>query len=179
MQRAAATMRWTGSWRTVFVTVDREGGGAVDPAFEEMIETHIERYRMAGHDLEIDGPRMVALEIAADVCVAEGYYRSDVKRALLEAFSNRAFADGRRGFFHPDELSFAQPVYLSRLYELAQRVTGVASIVFKTFQRYGDSASDALATGVLTIGRLEIARLDNDRNRPENGSIQFTMRGGR
>lgn len=179
VQRAAATFRWTGSWRTVFVTVDRTGGGAVDPAFEEMIETHIERYRMAGHDLEIDGPRMVSLEIAADVCVAEGYYRSDVKRALLEAFSNRAFADGRRGFFHPEELTFAQPVYLSRLYALAQAVTGVASITFTTFRRYGTPASDALDTGVLAIGRLEIARLDNDRNRPENGSIQFTMRGGR
>ncbi|MCP5111580.1 MAG: putative baseplate assembly protein, partial [bacterium] len=34
VQRAAATFRWTGSWHTVFVTVDRFGGRPVDDGFE-------------------------------------------------------------------------------------------------------------------------------------------------
>jgi hypothetical protein len=28
------------------------------------------------------------------------------------------------------------------------------------------------------LGRLEIARLDNDPNAPENGKVEFDMRGG-
>jgi len=179
VQRAAATFRWTGSWRTVFVTVDRLGGGRVDAAFEEAIATHLERYRMAGHDLEIDGPRPVSLELEMKVCVAPGYFRSDVKRALLEAFSNRSFADGRRGFFHPDDLTFAQPVYLSRLYAVAQSVAGVGSVEITAFRRLDGRGDDTLKSGVLEIGRLEIARLDNDPNIPENGMIRLAMGGGR
>src|SRR5215471_521111 len=34
VQRAAATRRWTGSWYTTFITVDRSGGRDVDAAFE-------------------------------------------------------------------------------------------------------------------------------------------------
>ena len=59
VQRAAATFRWTGSWHTVFATVDRGGGVAVTGEFEADIRAHIERYRMAGHDVEIDGPQFV------------------------------------------------------------------------------------------------------------------------
>ncbi len=179
VQRGAATFRWTGSWRTVFVTVDRIGGAPVDADFDEAVETHLERYRMAGHDMEIDGPRHVPLELEAEICAAPGYFRSDVKSALLEALGNGSFADGRRGFFHPDNFTFAQPVYLSRLYAAAQSVPGVRSVRFTLFRRFGSRGNDTLASGVIEIGRLEIARLDNDRNAPENGIIRLKMGGGR
>ena len=102
MQRTAATFRWTGSWHTVFLTVDRLGGLPVDEPFAEEIRRHMERFRMAGYDLEIDGPRFVSLEIDVQVCVRRDYFRSSVKAALLEVFSNRNLPDGRRGVFHPD-----------------------------------------------------------------------------
>src|SRR5437588_2654630 len=51
VQRAATTFRWTGSWRTVFVTADRMGGLPVDDDFELAMRRHLERFRMAGHDL--------------------------------------------------------------------------------------------------------------------------------
>ena len=35
VQRAAARLRWTGSWHTVFVTVDRVGGEPLDAAFTD------------------------------------------------------------------------------------------------------------------------------------------------
>ena len=53
VQRAAATFRWTGSWHTVFVTVDRGGGAPVDADFEDELRALLERYRMAGHDVEM------------------------------------------------------------------------------------------------------------------------------
>jgi hypothetical protein len=36
-----------------------------------------------------------------------------------------------------------------------------------------------LADNVLEIGALEIARLDNDPEFPENGNLTFEMAGGR
>ena len=102
LQRAAATFRWTGSWHTVFVTVDREGGAVVSDEFETDIRAHVERYRMAGHDVEVDGPQFVSLEIDLHVCVQPDHFRSDVESELLDVLSNRDLPDGRQGLFHPD-----------------------------------------------------------------------------
>ena len=35
-----------------------------------------------------------------------------------------------------------------------------------------------VAEGRMTLGRLEIARLDNDPSAPENGKLEFIMGGG-
>ena len=179
VQKAAATVRWTGSWRTIFLTVDRAGGRPVDAAFEQKLRLHLERYRMAGQDVEIDGPLFVPLELAMTVCVKPGYFRSDVKAALLRVLGSSVAPDGTRGFFHPDNFSFGQPVYLSRLYEIAQNVEGVRFVTIDTFQRLGADSTRALDDAVLTIDRLEIARLDNDPNFPEHGVLRMTLEGGR
>jgi hypothetical protein len=179
VQRAAATFRWTGSWHTVFLTVDRFGGRAVDDNFKAEMLGHMERFRMAGYDLEVDGPRFVSLKIGLHVCVLPDYFRSSVKAALLEIFSNFLLPDGRRGVFHPDNFSFGEPVYLSRLIAAAQAVTGVESVRATTFQRQDEPNTSALNTGQLNIGRLEIARLDNDRNFPNRGVFTLDLGGGK
>jgi predicted phage baseplate assembly protein len=169
VQRAAATLRWTGSWHTMFVTVDRHGGRRVDEDFEEKLRRCLERFRMAGQDLEVDAPHPVSLEIEIAVCVKPGYFFSDVQQTLFEVFSNRTLRDGRRGLFHPDNFSFGQPVYLSSIFAAAQAVTGVDSLMVTKFQRQGRASEEALDSGKLELGRLEIARLDNDPNFPEHG----------
>jgi hypothetical protein len=179
VQRAAATVRWTGSWRTVFLTVDRLGGRPVDAAFEQDMRRHLERFRLAGHDVEIDGPRFVPLEIDMSICVRDGYFRSDVHIALSQVFSNTTLADGRRGFFHPDNFTFSQPVYLSQLVAAAQVVTGVHYVEIHKFQRLGIDSDQAIIDGMLPIGRLEIARLDNDPNFQERGILRLDLKGGR
>ena len=179
VQRAQATVRWTGSWRTVFLTIDRLGGRPVDDAFEGLLREHLERYRMAGHDLEIEQPRFVDLEVELFVCVEPGYFRSHVEAALREVLSNRATPSGQRGAFHPDNFTFGQPVYLSRLYAAAQAVPGVAYVEAVTFQRLGVPSPAALEAGVLPVGRLEIVRLDSDPSFPERGVLRLTLKGGR
>lgn len=179
VQRAAATFRWTGSWRTTSVTVDRRGGGPMSAEFEDALRVYMEPYRMAGHDVEIEPPKSVAMEIAMRVRVKPGYFTSQVRRALLDVFSNRLLPDGRRGVFHPDNLTFGQTIYLSPLYAAAQEVDGVASVDITKFQRAdwpGDEARDA---GRLPLGRLEIARLDNDPNFPERGVFELSLEGAR
>jgi hypothetical protein len=179
VQRAAATFRWTGSWHTVFLTVDRSAGAALSEEFETDISHHVERYRMAGHDVEVDEPQFVALEIDMHVCVASDHFRSDVEREIFEVLSNRDLPDGRRGLFHPDNITFGQPVYLSAIYAAAHQVAGVESVEVRTFQRLGVPDNTALESGRLDIHRLEIAWLDNDRNFPERGQLTISLGGGK
>jgi hypothetical protein len=178
VQQATATERWTGSWHTIFLTVDRRGGRSVDNAFETELRAFLERFRMAGHDLEIDGPRFVPLEIELRVCVLPDYFRSDVKQALLARFTRGVRPDGQPGVFHPDQFSFGHPVYLSRVIAAAQETPGVRFVEPLVFQRQGDPQSNALDSGILALGRLEIARLDNDPSFPERGVLRLTMEGG-
>jgi hypothetical protein len=185
VSRAVARRLWTGSWHTLFITVDRSGGREVDPSFERELRGWIECFQLAGHDVEIEPPRFVPLDIALRVCVEPGNLRSAVRRALLEALGNRDLPDGRRGVFHPDLLTFGQPVYLSRLIAAAMEVPGVRWVTLDEagdppgrFQRWGEKPRGEIAAGLIDIGRLEVAVLDNDPNAPENGRIEFHMEGG-
>ncbi len=179
IQRSAATLRWTGSWRTVFLTVDRLGGGNVENSLEEELRNCIEKYRMAGQDLEVENPVFVSLEINLVVCVLPNYFRSQVESALMKVLSNKKLIDGKLGVFHPDNFSFGQPVYLSPIYTAVQLVPGVASVNVTKFQRQGKDRDEALITGFLPMGRTEIARLDNDPNFPEHGVFKLDMEGGK
>ena len=179
VQRAGATFRWTGSWHTVFVTADRTDGLAVDDRFETAVRRHLEPFRMAGYDLEVDGPQFVPLQIELFVCARSDHFRSLVKAAVLDVLSSRARADGALGLFHPDRFTFGQPVYLSAVVAATQAVPGVDSVRATVFQCQRDDATNAIDAGVLPMGRLEIARLDNDPNFPEHGVLVVTMGGGK
>jgi predicted phage baseplate assembly protein len=180
IQRASASIRWTGSWYTVYVTVDRYEGRLVDERFKNELRNFLDKYRLAGYDVEISEPLYVPLEISLSVCAAKGYLRDQVRRALLEAFSNRRnLASEQPGFFHPDNFTFGQPVLLSKIYETAMRVDGVVSVVVNKFRRFHRQLDDGIEVGVLRMGATEVARLDNDPNFPENGRISVTVEGGR
>lgn len=178
VSKANAVLRWTGSWYTLFLVVERIGGMPVDEAFKNDIRQYMERCRMAGGDLEIVSPVYVPLEIAMNVVVAPDYFRNNVKAALLEVFSNRQWPDGVRGIFYPGMYSFGQPVYLNPLYVAAMEVPGVASVTVSTFQRQGIPGS-GLADSMLTLDWLEIARLDNDPGDPERGTFLLHVREGK
>jgi hypothetical protein len=178
VQKAVATLRWTGSWYTVFITVDRKGGRPVDALFEADVVDFLERFRLTGHDIEIEAPSFVPLYIALTVHVKPGYSGSAVKNALLEAFSNTDLPGGQRGFFHPDNFTFGQPVYMSKVVAAAMQIIGVEQVDSQCFQRWGQSPAGELQAARLITQPLEIARLDNNPNAPENGRIDFDIRGG-
>jgi hypothetical protein len=177
VQKAVASLRWTGSWITVFITVDRKGGRTVSARFEQELHEFLERYRMVGHDIEIDSPRYVPLDLKLRVCVESGYTRASVKEALLQTFSRFDLPSGQKGFFHPDQFTFGQTIYLSQIIAAAMAVPGVRWVEVLRSHRWGQSAGTALVDGYIALGRLEIARLDNDPNRPENGKLELEMEG--
>jgi hypothetical protein len=179
VERAAATMRWTGSWHTVFITVDRTGGAMMDSPFEDGLHQFVEPFRMAGQDTEFDDPRYVPLELELNVCVLDGYLRSEVRAGLQADLGSGTRADGGRGLFHPDRLSFGQVVYLSPVYAAARRVPGVQSVDVTVFRRQGVKDPQYLARGSMALSRLEVPRLDNDPNFPEHGVLRLNLFGGR
>jgi predicted phage baseplate assembly protein len=179
VQQAAATPRWTGSWHTQTITVDRDAGKKLDPGFELALADGLERYRMAGHDLNFKNPVFISLQLEMEVCVSRDYFRSDVEQALLAAFTSGLRSDGKPGVFHPDNFSFGQTVYLSPFYALARQVPGVSSVHITHFSRQGEDDVTALSDGFMRIGEFEIARLDNNPNFPEHGVLKLTMLGGK
>lgn len=179
VDQAVATFEWTGSWYTVFITVDPVGRNDLPKAMAERVSQWVESYTQAGYDLEIDAPIYVALDIVIDICVAPYNFRGDVEQAVLNALSNRILPDGSRGFFYPDNFSFGQPLYLSQLYAAIGAVAGVDSASVVRFQRWGELAQGELQQGYIATGRLEIVRLDNDPDFPENGVLRLNMGGGK
>ena len=179
VQRAAATFRWNGHGHTVFVTVDRFGNRPVTPEFEAELREQLNAVRMAGYDLEVDSPRLIALEIGLFVCARPEHFRSQVRLDLLRSLSAIRNPDGSVGFFHPDNFTFGTSLYLSSLYARVMAVEGVASVEAKYFRRRGDTRTTALKDGQLTFGRLEIAQLENDPNFPERGALEIEMGGGK
>jgi hypothetical protein len=185
VRSARATLRWTGSWHTMFVTIDRSGGKPLDAAFRAEISGFLDQFRLAAYDIEVSPPIYVPLDIAFTVCVAPGYFQSDVAGVLFDVFSDRVLSDGRLGFFHPDNFTFGRPVYLSQVVATAMQVPGVLWVDTNDippkpnrFKRWGQASRGETAAGRIKLERLEIARLSNDPNQPENGKIEFYTEGG-
>ena len=178
VQKAVAVCRWTGSWHTIYIAIDRKDGLEITSDFKKEIINHLEKYRMAGFDLEIRPPLFVPLEIELHVCVKAGYYRSNVEATLLQKFSSSILPDGSKGLFHPDNFSFGDAIYTSHFHQLALSIDGVASIEIRTFKRRNRKANQEKENGKLQPALEEILRLDNDPNFPENGILTFTLSGG-
>lgn len=176
---AAGQIRWTGSWYTATVTVDRPAGDPVDEPFRTGLTTYLDLYRMAGVDLEVGRPIDVPLEIVLEVCAKSDYLVNQVQRSVLDALSSRGLPTGDRGFFHPDNWTFGQPLYLSQVYKAVMQVDGISWVGARRFKRLGRVANNELENGVLRVAGLEIVRLDNDPNFQEKGQLELQMRGGR
>jgi hypothetical protein len=113
------------------------------------------------------------------ICVQPNFLRGHVKAALLSRLGNRRQQNGQPGFFHPDNLTFGEGIYLSKLVAAAQAVPGVASVAVRKFERLYEGPNGELEAAILPFGPLEIGRLDNDPSFPENGRLKLIMEGGR
>lgn len=190
VQRAAAKLLWTGSWFEVLVAIDALG---MEESNEELlceIQQHLYRYHRIAHDVVVVPAKYVPLEIAMTVCVLPQYLRGHIKLVLLNLFSNQSMPNGSKGFFHPDNLSFGEGIYLSKLVAPAQAIEGVESVVVTKMRRFSvnpDSeiprvpliTDEALLSGLITLSPFEVAQLDNDPSFPEKGKLTLDMRGGR
>jgi hypothetical protein len=179
VQRAAAELQWTGIGYEAHVAIDPLGTETVDKSLLLEIDQYLRAFRRVGHDLVVKPPNYVSLDIAMRVNLHPNYFRANVQPVLLDVFSNRVLSGGKRGLFHPDNFSFGDTVYVSALTAAAQVVPGVESVVVTRLQRLYESPAGEVPQGFLAIGPLEVARLDNDPARPENGRFVLDLKGGR
>lgn len=179
VSRAVARYAWTGSWRTVRVTIDPTGTTQLDDTLRATIAAHLESVRLIGEDIELRGPRFVPLDIRIVVCVAPEYWREDLRYVLEQEFSNTWTSDGRRGFFHPDEWTFAEALHRSQIEGRLQRIPGVEHVVSIIMKRFNSPTPGVPDIEQLEMGYDEVVLLDNSPNHLERGLIRFDIRGGR
>lgn len=183
VQAASGELRWTGSWYEARVALDPLGTDEADDELIAEVTELLRPYRRIGHDLAVTPARYVPLRLELIVCVKPGYLRGHVKAALIDLFSTRMLPDGRLGLFHPDNLSFGNPIYLSKLVAAVMQVEGVETAYVDHIRRLdipGDREDEQVRqTGVLPLAPFEVPRLDNDPARPESGMLVLTLKGGR
>jgi hypothetical protein len=177
VQRAACALQWAGTRYEAHVAIDPLGTDAIDHALLRQIQAELYRYRRIGHDVVVVPATYVPIDIAMTVRILSGYARGHLETLLRGIFSDHRLPDGTLGFFHPDNLTFGENIYVSRLVAAAQNADGVESVVVTRLQRRFETPNHELDNGVLPIGPLEVARLGSNRASPENGRFVLTVRG--
>ena len=178
IRAARGTLRWTGSWYTAFVSIESVAEN-LTPALVKRTEKRLNLLRMMGTDLDAEAAWIVGLRIEMDVCVDSDHFQGDVEAAIEKLLITGNQCDGQAGILNADNFTFGQTIYASPLIAAVQGVEGVASVTLTVFQRMDDPSIDGAAQGWLTMGRLEIARCDNDPNRIDHGILTLNMAGGK
>jgi hypothetical protein len=177
VSRAAARYAWTGSWRTVQITIDPVGTTVLTEAARTAIARTLDAVRLIGEDLEIRPPRFVPLEIHVALCAGVDYWPEDLKSILEQEFSDGWTPDGRRGFFHPDLWTFGQQLKASQIVGRVLAVEGVEHVITVSMRRWNGPAT--MSDEVTTVAYNEILQVLNDPDHQEKGFIDFDVQGGR
>lgn len=179
IQQARGTLRWTGSWYTAFVSLETPTGNPPDSTLVAATASRLNLLRMAGVDLAVEGAVIVGLHIEMNICVGPDWFQSDVRQSLLQVFTTGNQCTGAPGILNAENFTFGETIYASPLIAAAQGVEGVTAVTLTVFQRMDNPSIDGVAQGYLTMGRLEIARCDNDPNRLDHGILILHMDGGK
>jgi hypothetical protein len=177
VSNATARYAWTGSWRTVQVTIDPVGTTTLEKSLREKITRHLDAVRLIGEDLEIRPPRFVPVEIHVSVCAYADFWPEDLKAILEQEFSSGWTPDGRRGFFHPDLWTFGQQLKASQIIGRVLQVEGIEHVVEVRMKRFNHPV--AFASEITNVNFDEILQVLNDPDHMEKGSIDFVVQGGR
>jgi predicted phage baseplate assembly protein len=179
VQRAAADLVWTGSWYEARVALDPLGAEVAPAWLLDDVRAALHAVRRIGHDITVRSAQLVPLHLIICVQASPDAIAGHVRAGVAAALGDGVTADGRRGLFHPDALTFGTPVRVSRIVAAAAAVPGVLSVTVRELTRLFGGPSDALTTGVLPMAPDEVAQLDDDPTRPERGVLEIDLRGGR
>ena len=183
IQRAHAEFRWTGSWLTITLAIDPLDSDHLDPELESLLLEYLDGRRLAGYDLEAISALYVPIELIVELCILREFRPDTVIHEVTEALSDVLNRGGARGFFHPDNFTFGDPVVVSKLYQTIMTVPGVESAEIVRLSRFRSAkptkdTQTHLQTGMLSVATDEIVRLDNDPNARENGVLTVRLKGG-
>ncbi|MFZ0746885.1 MAG: putative baseplate assembly protein [Terracidiphilus sp.] len=179
VEDAAAALRWTGSWYTVFITAEPQGAGGLSKTLRRGLTQYVNQYRLAGQDILIEPPQYVSLSIALTICVDSDYFQRDVQQMLMQVLGSGTLPDGQPALFAGENFKLGQTVYLSPIYAAARAVAGVQTVTATVFEPQGQNTKVYLQQGFIPMGPFQVAHMDNDPSLPGNGRLRLTMQGGR
>jgi hypothetical protein len=174
---ARAEARWTGSWETWFLFVQRPGGAVLTPELEEGLRVLLEPRLLAGTDLELRDPTPAPLEIRLRAVLDPGAVTAATRAVLLERLGCDTLDDDDQGYFHSDRFTFGQPVYLDGVLDEAMGVEGVVSVEPEVFRPLGSVGGERVRSSI-EPGPFEIVTLRNDPGAPELGVLTVELEGG-
>jgi Baseplate J-like protein len=177
VSRASARYMWTGSWRTVRVTIDPVGTTTLTPELREDVARYLDAVRLIGEDLEIRPPQFVPLDILVSLCIAPDHWPEDVRFVLEQELSDGYTSDGRMAFFHPDRWTFGQGLWASQIIGRVQSVEGVDYVIGVKMKRWNEATPGT--PDLAEVRPNEILQVRNDPDHMERGFIKFDLKGGR
>lgn len=102
IEDAAATLRWTGSWYTVFIAAEPINNAALNKTLRRNLTQTVNEYRLAGQDVLIEPPQYVSLLIELTICVAEDYLSARCAAAVDAGARQRHAGQRQLGLFSAD-----------------------------------------------------------------------------
>jgi hypothetical protein len=178
VQRAGATLRWTGSWLSMFVTPDPEGSVVLSDDERTALQEQLDRYRQAGRETNLMDPNYVGIDLQIQICVATGAYPGDVQQRVLDALMGTTGVNSQPGFFSPDNFTFGTSLLRSKLEATIQAVTGVQAVNSVLIRSRGRFDWRVFSELCFSVAADEIICLENDPLHPGRGSLNLIMRGG-
>jgi hypothetical protein len=182
VSRAMARYAWTGSWRTVRITLDPRGGTTLDEDLRSRVAAHLEAVRLIGEDIELRPPRYVPLNVTVIVCARPEIWVEDLRFVLEQELSDGYTSAGRPGLFHPDAWTFGQALHRSVIEGRVQAVAGVEHVVAVVMQRFNAPTPGLPGLAgfeLLEMAADEVVLLANEADHLERGLLRLDIRGGR
>jgi hypothetical protein len=199
VERAHASVHWSGSWTTLRAAVVLWRGIELDDpvpdrvapavaAFHQLralappvpggtvrtaLTAYLDRYRMAGQEVVLGPAELVPIVLSLSVRVAPAFYRSEVRQAVLAVLGT-----GPDGLFRPGRLRFGEDLHASAVIGAVMHLDGVESVCLNRFKRMGSQHADQVASGRIALDGIEVAVCDDDPARPERGLITLALHGG-
>ena len=179
VQQAGTTFRWTGSWLTVLSAADPVA--TEEPTLAEVatLTDLLNRRRLAGYESYVLPARYVSVDLQITLCANPAYFAADVEAAVLTALRPGKRPGGAVGFFDHTRWGFGTPLECSALLAAIQSCPGVDGVSQLLFRQRGVQSGWTSLPETLTFGADQILRVDDDPSRPEAGSLQVIVNGGK
>lgn len=168
VQQAGAVTRWTGAWASTFVSADPEGAFEIADDRFDQLQARLSAVRQVGRCVIVKQPIFVPLDLRIAVCITPGFAFGDVAERTIQALS-----PARNGFFHPDRFSFGDPLRRPALEAAIACVEGVRAVMGIQLRERGVQGYRQFDFRSLEVAGNRILKLENDPNRPGQGSIRI------
>jgi hypothetical protein len=156
-------------WNTVTLYVAPDGGGKVSDVLEANLKAYFEDKRMLSQIIEIQDVDYIPINVTAEIGVQSYYVRSDVQAAVQQA------AAALLAF---DNVGFGQTIYLSKFYEVTEKIPGVLYVNVTEFRR-GDKAAPAIEpSGKIELASNEVPVTPTDPAYAASIKVVITNQGG-